>query len=258
MTKRLRKAGFTLIELLVVIAIIGILATLLMPALMKAKEKANRTKCSSNLRQCGLAAIQYADDKRYFPHLKAIKELDGTTAPGNNFIPGRCYQALVYFGYIDNPEIFICPSSTDQHYAMTETQKANQKKWAFGSKENGAMVNPILGDAPDAYDLDKMNDLSYGYTVKGYTVNARSDTPICCDKARVVDSAGAGGSAGTSGGGAQGPDVAGNHRDGWNVVCVDAHTIFVGSGQDQAKKLSTTGAGEGFMVVWDDANNGSS
>lgn len=59
---RCRKGGFTLIELLVVIAIIAILAALLLPALAKAKQRAERAKCLSNLRQLQFAWIMYADD----------------------------------------------------------------------------------------------------------------------------------------------------------------------------------------------------
>ncbi len=133
--------GFTLVELLVVIAIIGILVSLLLPAVQQARAAARRVQCGNNLKQLGIALHNYHGTHRMFPagHLDT-----GTT--------GRAYRHqigwLTYLlPFIEQPAVYelidfrkIGPSNTDPNPNGSAT--SNPAFFAAGGTDIGAFICP--------------------------------------------------------------------------------------------------------------------
>ena len=126
-----RRKGFTLIELMIVMVIIAILLSLLLPGVLKGRDKAVKVKCQNNLRQCGIALYAYAGD------------YDGALPA-----PGGWATALTNNGYLDTNKVTRCPKNPVTFYPA---------KWSSGANLYTMSTSVVLLNCP-THNIDVYAD----------------------------------------------------------------------------------------------------
>jgi prepilin-type N-terminal cleavage/methylation domain-containing protein/prepilin-type processing-associated H-X9-DG protein len=121
---RISHAAFTLIELLVVISIIGVLASLLLPVIGKAKEAGRGTVCLSNLKQLGIGLQLYiSDNNNRLPHMRDALFGTNSIPPTNSTALKAPEQVLLSFTG-GNSNVWRCPSDRLNVFQQTGTSYA--------------------------------------------------------------------------------------------------------------------------------------
>ena len=240
------KKAFTLIELLVVIAIIAILAAILFPVFARARENARRSSCQSNMKQIGLAMIQYAQD---YDEMMCNNDNNDYTLTWDNLIAPYAQKQAQNQASKGGAAYLVCPSDyvtrrTDDYPGRDN----NPKSYAIPTLNTGVGVwttDPSKNASTEHGVWKTISGIQYGRSLAQFPSVATTlmlvEAPISGNRANTVGANSViapsstlggnivqdGNSTSLSGKGVALDGKTALHFDGWNYLFMDGHVKWL-------------------------------